>query len=125
MCYWSENHQILFASAEYLIGQLYPDQIFKVSGLSGKEHVERAKIRAFDWLEMRWNYSYIEYNSNVYYKEDIGPLMNLIDFAEDKALATKCNFAIFHNHPAREKESIASSPNYWTGYGHLPHLPRG
>lgn len=31
------------------------------------------------------------------------------------------HFAIFHNHPAREKESNASSPNYWTGYGHFPH----
>ena len=28
MCYWSENHQILFASAEFLIGQKYPDTIF-------------------------------------------------------------------------------------------------
>ena len=28
MCYWSENHQILFASAEYLIGQLFPEKVF-------------------------------------------------------------------------------------------------
>ena len=32
MCYWSENHQILFASAEYLIGQLYPGTVFQKVG---------------------------------------------------------------------------------------------
>jgi hypothetical protein len=29
MEYWSENHQILFATAEYLAGQLFPDMVFR------------------------------------------------------------------------------------------------
>ncbi len=94
MCYWSENHQILFASAEYLVGQLYPDTIFPSSGLTGKQHMAKAKQRALDWLEMRWNYGYIEFNSGVYYPEDIGALINLIDFAEDKELLVKCQIAM-------------------------------
>lgn len=89
MCYWSENHQILFASAEYLIGQLYPEKVFAASGLTGKEHMAKAGIRALDWMEMRWNYGFIEFFSGVYYKEDIGPLINLIDYAEDKELVEK------------------------------------
>jgi len=89
MAYWSENHQILFASAEYLVGQMYPDTIFPSSGLTGKQHIEKAKKRALDWLEMRWNYGFIEFNSGVYYKEDIGALINLIDFAEDEELFKK------------------------------------
>lgn len=89
MCYWSENHQILFASAEYLIGQLYPHTVFPSSGLSGEQHMEKARTRALDWLEMRWNYGFIEYYSGTYYKEDIGALINLIDFAEDEELAIK------------------------------------
>ncbi|MDD4000405.1 MAG: hypothetical protein PHX62_05900, partial [Bacilli bacterium] len=28
MCYWSENHQLIFATIEYLAGQYYPDEIF-------------------------------------------------------------------------------------------------
>lgn len=28
MCYWSENHQILFSSAEYLLGHYYADETF-------------------------------------------------------------------------------------------------
>jgi len=94
MCYWSENHQILFAAAEYLVGQMYPDQRFPVSGLTGRQHQEKARIRAYDWLEMRWNYGFIEYYSNVYYKEDIGPLVNLIDFAEDQVLVKKCQIIL-------------------------------
>lgn len=94
MCYWSENHQILFASAEYLAGQLYPDMVFPSSGLTGKQHMEKAKRRALDWFEMRWNYGFIEFNSEVYYPEDIGALINLIDFAEDKELVVKSQIAM-------------------------------
>jgi len=89
MCYWSENHQMLFASAEYLIGQKYFDTVFPNSGLTGKQHMEKARIRALDWLEMRWNYGFTEFYSSVYYKEDIAALINLIDFAEDKELVKK------------------------------------
>lgn len=89
MCYWSENHQILFASAEYLIGQLYPETVFQASGLTGKEHMAKARIRTLDWLEMRWNYGFIEFYSGVYYKEDIGPMINLIDYANDKEIVEK------------------------------------
>ena len=94
MCYWSENHQILFASAEYLVGQKYPEAVFPSSGLTGREHMEKARVRALDWLRMRWNYGFIEYYSSVYYKEDIGPLINLIDFAEDEELVQKCRIIL-------------------------------
>lgn len=89
MCYWSENHQILFASAEYLVGQKYPNTIFLNSGLTGQQHMEKAKKRTLDWLEMRWNYGFTEFYSGVYYAEDIGALINLIDFAEDEELVEK------------------------------------
>jgi hypothetical protein len=89
MHYWSENHQILFASAEYLIGQKYPDTVFVNSGLTGTQHMVNAKKRILDWLEMRWKYGFIEYNSGVYYKEDIGAMINLIDFANNEEVVKK------------------------------------
>ena len=45
MCYWSENHQILFASAEYLVGQIYPDTVFPNSLLTGPDHMIKARKR--------------------------------------------------------------------------------
>jgi hypothetical protein len=32
------------------------------------------------------------------------------------------SFSIFHSHPALEKDVKKQSPNYWVGYGHLPHV---
>ncbi|WP_236971058.1 hypothetical protein [Membranihabitans marinus] len=90
MCYWSENHQILFASAEYLIGQKYMDDVFTNSGITGHQHMEKARIRIMDWLEMRWNYGFTEFFSSVYYKEDIAALINLIDYAKDEEIVEKC-----------------------------------
>ena len=84
MCYWSENHQILFASAEYLVGQKYPDSVFPKSGMTGKDHMAKARKRVLDWMEMRWNYGFTEFYSSVYYKEDVGGMINLIDFADDE-----------------------------------------
>ena len=89
MCYWSENHQILFASAEYLAGQLWPDAVFANSGLTGREHRAMARERILTWLEQRWLYGFTEWYSNTYYVEDIAPLANLVDFAADEDIAVK------------------------------------
>ncbi len=89
MCYWSENHQILFASAEYLLGQKYPDAVFTNSGMTGKQHAEKARKRILDWMEMRWKYGFTEFFSNVYYTEDIGGMINLINYAPDEEITKK------------------------------------
>ncbi len=83
ICYWSENHQILFSSAEYLIGKLYEKNVFSDSGLTGEEHVLKARNRILNWLEMRWLYGFTEFYSGTYYIEDVAALLNLIDFSED------------------------------------------
>jgi hypothetical protein len=89
MCYWSENHQILFASAEYIAGQMYPDEVFTNSGLTGRQHIAKAEKRIFDWLEMRWKFGFSEFYSNVYYNEDIAGLINIIDYANNPRLVQK------------------------------------
>ncbi len=89
VCYWSENHQILFASAEYLIGSKYPDEIFTLSDQTGSVVAERARTRILDWLEMRWKHGFTEFYSEVYYKEDIGALINLINLADDPEIVNK------------------------------------
>jgi len=89
MCYWSENHQILFASAEYLAGQYYPDLIFTNDGKTGQEHEAMGKEWVLAWLELRWLYGFTEWYSNVYYKEDIMALSNLIEFSEDQEVVIK------------------------------------
>lgn len=89
MCFWSENHQILFAASEYLAGQLYPDEIFVNDGQTGRQHMESARKRILDWLEFRWRYGFTEWYSNVYYVEDIAPMSNLIDFCKESEIVEK------------------------------------
>jgi hypothetical protein len=89
MCYWSENHQILFASIEYLAGQLYPEEIFPNGNMTGKEHLEKATVRILNWLKYRFAYGFTEWHSNTYYEEDITPLSILIDFCRDEEIVLK------------------------------------
>lgn len=84
MCYWSENHQILFSSGEYLIGRLYPNEVFTNTGLRGKEHSEMGKKRVLNWLEQRFLYGFTEWYSSTYYVEDIAPLSVLVDYGEEE-----------------------------------------
>ena len=83
MCHWSENHQILFATTEYLAGCEWPDATF-ADGKSGEEHVAMAKERIEAWMYQRYYYGFNEYYSNNYYPEDIAPMANFIQFARDE-----------------------------------------
>lgn len=89
MCYWSENHQILFASVEYLAGQLYPELLFPNAGLTGNEHMLKAHPKILRWLEYRFYYGFTEWHSNTYYEEDIAALSILIDFSQDEEVVEK------------------------------------
>ena len=94
MCYWSENHQILFAAAEYLAGQYYPDSVFSNTGKTGAEHCKLSRNRIMIWLEQRWRHGFSEWYSNVYYVEDIAALANLIDFARDDEIVCKATIVM-------------------------------
>ena len=83
MCHWSENHQILFATTEYLAGCQWPDAIF-ADGKNGEEHVAMAKERIEAWMSQRYYHGFNEYYSNNYYPEDIAPMANFIQFAREE-----------------------------------------
>lgn len=85
MCHWSENHQILFAVTEYLVGNEWKNDVFADEN-TGEKHIEFAKERINAWMKQRFYYGFNEYYSNNYYPEDIAPMANFIQFAskEDK-----------------------------------------
>ncbi|NQT58856.1 MAG: hypothetical protein HQ557_07740 [Bacteroidetes bacterium] len=89
MVFWSESHQILFAAAEYLAGQLFPDSIFTNAQLSGVEHMNRARNRILTWLQQRWDYGFSEWLSPSALAEDLTVLCNLVDFAQDEEIVLK------------------------------------
>ncbi len=89
MCFWSENHQILFHSAELLAGQLYPNEIFPNANMTGQEHIDHALPMIRRWLAWRGKIGFVEWHSNVYFNEDIPALTNLVDFSEDEDISTQ------------------------------------
>ncbi len=89
MCYWSENHQLLFASIEYIGASLFKDDLFTNENKYGKDKIAYAKQRIHHWFETRFHTGFIEWHSHVYYAEDLAALMHLIDFSEDKEISKK------------------------------------
>lgn len=84
MCYWSENHFILFSSGAYLAAQLYPSGIFTASGETGTQRMLKFKPRVMRWLELRYKSGFSEWLSNVYYNEDMPAVLALIELCEDQ-----------------------------------------
>jgi hypothetical protein len=89
MWYWSENHQIIFHTNEYLAGQTFPDEVFSITGMTGTEHLEHARPMILRWLDHRARFGFDEWHSNVYYSLDVKPLLTLVEFAEDREIRTK------------------------------------
>lgn len=94
LCTWTENHQILYASAAYLAGQLFPNERFSNAGHSGQEKMAVARTRILRWLDLRFRTGFSEWLSNVYYDEDLTPLLALVDFAADEEIRRKAAVVI-------------------------------
>lgn len=86
---WTENHQILNHSIEYLAGQTFPDEVFSNNGQAGRWHREHARALLLQWIDLRARTGFSEWDSETYYPEDLAPLLNLVDFADDPEVATR------------------------------------
>ncbi len=87
MCYWTENHQILFHTCQLLAGQLFPDAHFSNAGQSGTWHRTMGEQRALSWLRKRASGGFMEWDSNCYFNEDVLALAHLADLAQDDTMA--------------------------------------
>jgi endonuclease/exonuclease/phosphatase family metal-dependent hydrolase len=106
MQYWSENHQILFATAEYLAGQMFPDQIFRPGAafrskpssayrdFTGRMRMGRARERLIRWLDDRLRFGFSEWNAPGYYDEHFTALFNLADFCLDEQIRGRAMMAL-------------------------------
>ncbi len=92
--YWSENHQVINLVIEYLGGQRYPDDVFTVTGLTGAEHMARAKPDILAWVRERAQLGFFEFHSNVYMLKNITPLHLLAEQADDAELVVAAAMAL-------------------------------
>ena len=118
MCYWSENHCILFATLEYLAGQEWESDVFTNSNMTGAEHKMRGKERLLSLFKNRFKIGFYEWYSNNYFNEDIGPLAQLIDYANDSEIKEKATiimdliFFEVASHQVEGRFSLVSSRMY-------------
>lgn len=99
MCFWTENHQALFHSAQLLAGQRLPDAEFS-NGETGGWHRQTGRERMERWLDWRVRFGFSEWHSNSYYEEDVLALANVAEFADDEKLREKArsvlDLLLFH-----------------------------
>ena len=82
MCFWSENHALMFYSCAMFAGEMYPGARFPRAGMSGVQLRAWGRERVLEWLEDVEKWGFEEFLSGVYMCLTFIALLNLIDFAE-------------------------------------------
>ena len=93
-CFFTENHQIVYYSSEYLVGQLFPDAVFPSNGMTGKEHHEHGRAFLKRWLTWRERFGFSEWLCQGYYLEDMIGLICLTLYAEEEDIRTRSKMLI-------------------------------
>ena len=109
-CFFTENHQILFHSAEYLVGQLFPDKIFN-NGENGEWHRQHAIKYIRRWQDWRIRFGFSEWLCQGYYAEDMLALLGLAHYAAEDDILTNARLII-------DQLLFDMAVNCF--YGHLP-----
>jgi hypothetical protein len=81
MCYFTENHQILFHVAQYLAGQHWLHATFTNSGRTGLQQMKSAMPRIREWIRRRLASNFSEWDSNAYLTLDAFAMLALAEFA--------------------------------------------
>ncbi len=112
MCFWSENHSLMFYETAYFFGREYPDDIFIRSGKTGTELSKNAKERIREWLADVCEEGFDEFNSGPYTVITFAALLNLIDFAEEELAepAWKAADIILHAVAVHTFRNVVVSP---------------
>ena len=82
LCFWSENHALLYFGDQYLAGRLFPEKRFASSGRLGRELTDIGRARCMEWLRLVQEYGFEEFNSSSYAPVTAAALLNLVDFGD-------------------------------------------
>lgn len=86
MCFFTENHQLVWHTAELLAGEAFDEEIFGNTGWTGHHHAAHGSAQAEQWLTRKLAGGYSEFDSNAYVAVDILALTSLIEFAKDERI---------------------------------------
>jgi hypothetical protein len=89
MWFFSENHALLFHICQLLCGELYPDEVFTNSGLTGREMQKKAEDRLAHWFDTFFAEGFTEWNSPAYLPIDSLGFACLYDGTKNLELKAK------------------------------------
>lgn len=87
MCFWSENHALMFYSCAMIAGEMYPDEYFTRAERTGREMYGYGKEKVLQWLTDLENDGYEEFLSGGYMCVTMAALLNVVDFGDDECSA--------------------------------------
>lgn len=134
MWFWSENHALMFHTCQLLAGELFPDEVFTNSGLTGRQMQAKAKNMLYDWFVTFRKEGFTEWNSSPYLPIDTLGFGSLYAFAQDPAmrelghqenpfqLTFNAVAQLWVTHPGERVLFGAARPSYWAGNGTLPKV---
>ena len=80
MCFWSENHSLMFWFSACDAGLLYPDEMFPRTGMTGRELHAYGERRVDEWLDDVLAQGFEEFLSSTYMCVTFAALLNVIDY---------------------------------------------
>lgn len=86
MWFFSENHALNFHVSEFLAGELFENEIFTNSNMTGLQHRKKAKQLLQAWFGNFFDCGFNEWNSAVYIPIDMIGFFALYDMAQDEEM---------------------------------------
>ncbi len=79
-----ESRQIVFATCAVLAGQMFPDETFTGSGLTGRKLKKKAEGLALNWMQTRGASGFADWDTKAGYAESLMALSHLVDLAKSE-----------------------------------------
>ncbi|MGL5435215.1 MAG: hypothetical protein ACRDBO_07415, partial [Lachnospiraceae bacterium] len=84
MCFWSENHALMFYTCAMNAGEMYPDEYFPRAGKTGAELFAEGREKVCFWLKDVEEHGFEEFLSTVYMCVTFAALLNVIDYSDQE-----------------------------------------
>jgi hypothetical protein len=114
MCYFTENHQLVWHVAQRLAGSAWPNRRFPVDGRTGADHAEEGRRRAAGWIRRKIEGGFSEFDSNAYLAIDALALVSLVELDDDHDLRAAAEALL-------DKMLLSLSSNSWRGVHGAAH----
>lgn len=83
MCFWSENHALMFYTAAMDVGAMYPAEYFTRAGMTGEQLHAYGKSKLEQWLADVEQYGFEEFLSTVYMCVTFAAIIHVVDYGQE------------------------------------------